>query len=53
MPCGLEEDVTTEGRLIVCRGAEGVDTGLRFPEPDKRGKTKCPACGRADKVKLY
>ncbi len=45
--CGLKEDVTTEGRLIVCRkGAEGVDVGLRFPEPNKRGKSRCPGCGR-------
>lgn len=51
--CGLEEDVTMEGRLIVCRRqAEGVDTALRFPEPDKRGKSRCPACGNVLKVKL-
>ena len=46
-PCGLQEDVLMGGRLIVCRkGAEGVDVGLRFPEPDKRGKSRCPGCGR-------
>lgn len=45
--CGLEEDVTMEGKLIVCRkGAEGVDVGLRFPEPNIRGKSRCPGCGR-------
>ena len=51
--CGLREDVTMEGRLIVCRkGAEGGDVGLRFPEPDKRGKSRCPGCGRVVKVEL-
>jgi len=48
--CGLEEDVTMEGGLIVCRkGAEGVDVGLRFPEPNKRGKSRCPCCDRVVK----
>ena len=50
--CGLEEDITTDGKLIVCRkGAEGMDVGLRFPEPDKRGKSRCPGCGRMLKLR--
>jgi len=50
--CGVEEDVTADGRLIVCRkGAEGLDVGLRFPEPDKRGKSRCPGCGRVVECK--
>ncbi len=44
--CGLKEDVAFDGRLISYRrGAEGVDIGLRFPEPDKDGYSRCPACG--------
>lgn len=51
--CGLEEDVTMEGRLIVCRKeAEGVDVGLRFPEPNKRGKSRCPGCGKVVECKV-
>lgn len=45
-PWGLQEDVLMDGRLIVCRkGAEGVDVGLRFPEPNKHGKSRCPGSG--------
>lgn len=44
--CGLKEDITFEGRLMTYyEGAEDVDTGLRFPEPDKNGVSKCPGCG--------
>lgn len=51
--CGLKEDITTHGKLIVCRkSAVGVDIGLLFPEPDKSGKSRCPGCGRIVKVKL-
>lgn len=49
--CGLMEDVTFEGKLIVYHsGSDGVDTGLRFPEPDEDGASSCPGCG--EKVKL-
>ena len=44
--CGLMEDVTFEGKLIVYRdGAEEIDSGLRFPEPDEEGVSCCPRCG--------
>ena len=26
-------------------GAEEVDIGLRFPEPDENGVSHCPGCG--------
>lgn len=43
--CGLKEDVTCEGFLYTHRaGAIGDDTGLRFPEPDEEGVSRCPAC---------
>lgn len=44
--CGLKEDVAFDGRLMSYReGAEGVDAGLRFPEPDSEGCSRCPVCG--------
>ena len=44
---GQLEGVTFEGRLMTCyEGAEDVDTGLRFSEPDKNGVSKCPGCGK-------
>lgn len=44
--CGLMEDVTFEGMLIVYRtGSDRVDMGLRFPEPDEDGVSSCPGCG--------
>lgn len=44
--CGLMEDVAFDGRLMNYRaGAEDVDTGLSFPEPDKEGVSCCPGCG--------
>lgn len=47
--CGLKEDVTGHCILITYKGdAMGVDTGLRFPEPDD-GKSVCPGCGAAVK----
>lgn len=43
--CGLKEDVAFDGRLMTYRdGAEDVDIGLRFPEPDNDGYSRCPAC---------
>jgi hypothetical protein len=40
------EDVTIAGKLIVYRdGVEEIDSGLRFPEPDKNGMSCCPGCG--------
>lgn len=43
--CGLQEDVTFEGRLITCRPpALGMDTGLRFKEISKN-RFRCPTCG--------
>jgi len=46
--CGLEEDVTANGFLIVCREAvSGTDTGLRFTKDLKnKGKYLCPVCGK-------
>jgi len=46
--CGLEEDVTTDGFLIVCRKlALGTDTGLRFTKDvENKGKYLCPVCGK-------
>jgi len=44
--CGLKEDVTGHGILITYKGdAIGIDTGLRFPEPDDDGVSCCPGCG--------
>lgn len=44
--CGLMEDVAFDGRLMTYRdGAEDVDTGLRFSEPDEDGVSCCPGCG--------
>lgn len=49
--CGLKEDVTVEGFLFVYRhGAEAGDTGLRFPEPDDNGTSRCPGCGKKVKT---
>jgi len=49
--CGLMEDVTSEGKLIVYRaGLDGVDTGLRFPEPDEDSMSSCPGCGALVKL---
>jgi len=46
--CGLQEDVTIEGRLITCDGnvAAGDDLGLRFVESPV-GAFVCPRCGSA------
>lgn len=44
--CGLKEDVTGQGILVTFKGDyTGVDTGLRFPEPDEDGVSCCPGCG--------
>jgi len=45
--CGLEEDVTFQGLLIVSKAsAPEVDTGLRFSEVDAaKHQFRCPACG--------
>lgn len=49
--CGLKEDVAFDGRLMSYRaGAEDVDTGLRFPEPDDDGYSRCPVCGEVVRV---
>lgn len=47
--CGIEEDVTFEGYLIVAKPANpanpGVDIGLRFSEVDaEKGLYRCPGC---------
>lgn len=43
--CGLEEDVLSDGRLIVKRIKGGKDTGLRFqPLGRSEKKFKCPLC---------
>jgi len=46
--CGLEEDVTADGFLIVCRKpVPGIDTGLRFNKDlENKGKHLCPVCGK-------
>ena len=46
--CGLEEDVTADGFLIVCRKpVPGIDTGLRFTKDlENKGKYRCPVCGK-------
>ncbi len=46
--CGLEEDVTCEGFLIVAKSASpGVDIGLRFSAVDEeKGLYRCPGCGQ-------
>lgn len=44
--CGLKENVTFAGTLFTCReDAIEVDIGLRFPEPDEEGYSRCPGCG--------
>ena len=44
--CGLQEDITIEGRLITCdcNEAAGDDLGLRFVE-SPFGTFVCPRCG--------
>jgi hypothetical protein len=46
--CGLEEDVTGEGFLIVAKiPSTGVDIGLRFSEVDEeKGLYRCQGCGK-------
>ena len=45
--CGLIEDVTADGFLIVCRKPSlGTDTGLRFTKDvENKAKYLCPVCG--------
>lgn len=44
--CGLMEDVAFDDRLMSYRaGAEDVDTGLQFLQPDEDGVSRCPGCG--------
>jgi hypothetical protein len=51
--CGLEEDVTTDGVLIVTnRRDRTADTRLRFKELKKRPSYfKCPGCKTPIRVK--
>lgn len=43
--CKLFEDITFEGRLVVCRREDpDKDTGLSFEINESNGKTKCPQC---------
>lgn len=46
--CGLEEDVTVDGFLIVCKkSVPGTDTGLQFTKAvENEGKYLCPLCGK-------
>lgn len=45
--CGLAEDVTIEGLLVVTKPQyRGLDTGLRFKE-QRGGRFQCPLCGVA------
>ncbi len=46
--CGLEEDITSEGFLIVSsRSNSSVDTRLRFPVVGvEKGRYRCPGCGK-------
>ncbi len=44
--CGLKESVAFDGRLMTYYDiGNPVDTGLRFPEPDDDGYSRCPGCG--------
>jgi hypothetical protein len=44
--CGLREDVSGDSRLLTYHDIDNpVDTGLRFPEPDDDGYSRCPECG--------
>lgn len=44
--CGLKESVAFDGRLLTYHDIDKpVDTGLRFPEPDEDGYSRCPECG--------
>jgi len=45
--CGLEEDVASQGLLIVSYPSNtGIDTGLRFREvKNGSNRFRCPACG--------
>lgn len=46
-------NATIEGKLVVYReGEEEIDSGLRFPEPDKNGVSCCPEYGRDVEMKL-
>ena|SRR3990172_2289624 len=46
--CGLEEDVTCEGFLIVAKIiSPGVDINVRFSAVDEeKGLYRCPGCGK-------
>ena len=46
--CGLEEDITSEGFLIVSsRSNSGVDTRLRFSVVGvEKGRYRCTGCGK-------
>jgi len=46
--CGLEEDVTCEGFLIITHHTKrDVDTGLRFSAVnEEQGLYRCPGCGK-------
>ncbi len=46
--CGLEEDVTCEGLLIVTNHTNrDADTGLKFSAMDEeKGLYRCPGCGK-------
>lgn len=44
--CGLMEDVSGDSRLLTYHDIDNpVDTGMRFPEPDEDGYSRCPECG--------
>jgi DNA-directed RNA polymerase subunit RPC12/RpoP len=46
--CGLQEDVTFEGKLITCKlDNPDEDFGLQFMALDKKEEWwRCPACGK-------
>ena len=52
--CELEEDVTVDGFLIVCKkSVPDTDTGLQFTKDvESKGKYLCPVCGKPAKFSV-
>lgn len=55
LKCGLQEDVTFEGLLVVTRPSNRKrDTGLRFKALDKNDQCfRCPSCNSTIKGKPF
>jgi hypothetical protein len=44
--CGLIEDEGADSKLLTYHDIDNpFDSGLRFPEPDDDGYSRCPECG--------